>query len=160
MLPDFQVTLADTDETKSIFELIGDKPLALLDFYTNWCKTCPQVAKKIDEIASKYPENTYVLINLENDVEGAQEFYKQHGLKNVISAVVDDDLLGAFGIKGIPHKTIIRANVVTHNGADVDLDSIDFAATIATPSTSATDSTDKGYQGSRISKEWKSWEKK
>ena len=69
---------------------------------------------------------SYVLINLENDVEGAEEFCGKHAIKHCLSTVVDDDQLPQdFGIKGIPHKVVIQNGKVVQNGTkEVKLDEL------------------------------------
>ena len=44
---DFELELAG-GETTRLKALCSKHDLVVLDFYTAWCKACPEVAKKID----------------------------------------------------------------------------------------------------------------
>jgi thiol-disulfide isomerase/thioredoxin len=126
--PDFPVSFAaKPDEKVAISSICKDSDVVVLDFYTNWCKACPDTAKFIDSTAAKNGNGKarFLLINLENDAEDADAFFRAHDLKHAESCIVDDDLLTEFGIAGIPHKVIVKNNVVIANGPAVNLADFD-----------------------------------
>ena len=60
---------------KNNFESIknSDKPV-LLDFYADWCGPCRMVSPLVDEIAEENPQIIVGKINVDQEIELAQEF--------------------------------------------------------------------------------------
>ncbi|CAD7947189.1 unnamed protein product [Amoebophrya sp. A120] len=154
-LMDFPITVIDKETGKgkssSIAELSQQYEHLVLDFYTCWCTKCPDTAKELEGLATKFSDKNvaFLLINLENDDEGAGKFCKDHGITKCISSIVDDDEIPEeYGIKGIPHKCVVKGGVVVGNGPDVDLQSLSFssAAPSDDESTAASSSSDEEQQ--------------
>jgi len=182
---DFEYELAGKEGTTlSIKALVEKHEFVVLDFYTAWCKACPETAKKISSLAeeNKDADIKFCLFNLENSHGDATGFFEKHGLNKelLISGVVDDESEGieGYSIQGIPHKCVIQKGKIVANGAHVDLKSFSFSAAAAedagdkaeakpvekkeeakpTTVTGLVDSfkkTDREWRGSRVSKEFK-----
>jgi len=132
---DFPFTLLSSDgatKKTTLSELRGDDVI-VCDFFTSWCKACPETAKTIDRLAASDSSKKFIILNLEGDDEGTREFVETHQIKNTVVGVIEeDDVPKEYGIQGIPHKTVIGQNgVVLVNGHDVDLEKIDVAIAAA-----------------------------
>ncbi|CAD7968829.1 unnamed protein product [Amoebophrya sp. A25] len=140
MAPDFPMVETAMSRDTSLKELTSQYDVVILDFYTTWCAKCPDAAKEMQKLANdsstfsgSVKSAAFVLVNLENDLEGAAEFCEKHQIEatsdissakgsKVISVVIDDDLLPSeYGVQGIPHKTVIKNGFVVANGSDVEL---------------------------------------
>ncbi len=73
---------------KNNFESIknSDKPV-LLDFYADWCGPCRMVSPLVDEIAEENPQIIVGKINVDQEIELAQEF----GVASIPTLVVIKD---------------------------------------------------------------------
>jgi len=125
---DFPVTFTSKQDgsvkTQNVTELAEGYESVVMDFYTNWCTMCPATAKELDSLAAEEQGTKFLLINLENDIDDAAQFVKDHNITNMASVVVDDDTIAAFEIKGIPHKVLIQNGEIKMNGADVKVSEI------------------------------------
>jgi len=90
---EYEITGAEGKD-HSIKSLVEKHEFVVLDFYTAWCKACPETAKKISTLAEENKECDvkFCLFNLENSHEDANEFFLKHRLNKelLISGVVDD----------------------------------------------------------------------
>lgn len=73
---------------KNNFESVknSDKPV-LLDFYADWCGPCRMVSPLVDEIAEENPQIIVGKINVDQEIELAQEF----GVASIPTLVVIKD---------------------------------------------------------------------
>jgi len=124
---DFPFAVVGESTTTSLSELRKAHPACtvVVKFFTLWCKSCPASAQKIDACAKENRDVLFVILNLEGDLEGTKQFMLDNKLSDAVvcGVIEEDDVPRAYGIKGVPHKTVInREGVVCHNGSDVDLD--------------------------------------
>lgn len=55
-------------------EVKKSEKTVLLDFYADWCGPCRMVSPLVDEIAEEYPQYLVCKINVDEEMELAQEF--------------------------------------------------------------------------------------
>lgn len=55
-------------------ETVKAAPLALIDFYADWCGPCRMVSPIIDQIAEEEPELVVGKVNVDEEPELAEEF--------------------------------------------------------------------------------------
>jgi thioredoxin 1 len=48
--------------------------LLVIDFYATWCGPCKMLAPVFEEVADKYPDVTFVKVNVDEDEELARKF--------------------------------------------------------------------------------------
>jgi len=88
----------------------GGQPI-VIDFFAPWCKACPAAARELDAIAGgEYADRClFLLISVDGGVEGARAFAREVGIKHCLVAAVEDDDTPSnkFGVKGLPHKTLL-----------------------------------------------------
>ncbi len=48
--------------------------LLVIDFYATWCGPCKMLAPVFEEVAAKYPDVTFVKVNVDEDEELARKF--------------------------------------------------------------------------------------
>ena len=70
-------TMVKTVESVGEFESTVKAPnLTVVDFYADWCGPCKRIAPFIEGLVSKYPEVTFVKV----DVDALQEVAQQQGI--------------------------------------------------------------------------------
>jgi thioredoxin 1 len=81
--------------TENFSASIGDKPLAIVDFWAPWCAPCRAFAPVFAAAAAKHPDALFAKVNTEDQRElGAQ-----------------------FGIRSIPTLMIFRDNIIVFSEA-------------------------------------------
>jgi ribonucleoside-diphosphate reductase subunit M2 len=119
--PDIKLQVfSKTGETSrtTLFKLMSNGLPTVIDFFTTWCKACPDAAKKLEALTSKYAGRANFLVVCLEGEDGVVDFAKTHGIESCVVAAIEDldDLPEDLGIKGLPHLTLIDANkVVKHN---------------------------------------------
>mmetsp|Transcript_75460 Transcript_75460/g.170811 ORF Transcript_75460/g.170811 Transcript_75460/m.170811 type:complete len:516 (+) Transcript_75460:90-1637(+) len=144
----------------------------VLDFFAPWCEACPAAAQELERLAVDHDgQCLFVLINVDGGVESARNFANAHGISRCIVAAADEeeDLMSLYGVKGLPHKAILSADLKVLHNFEVKLPG-DLEAVIArreeaavTPKpgmASENVSVDVASSLSRISTEYKKLEKK
>ena len=48
--------------------------LLVIDFYATWCGPCKMLAPVFEEVAAKYPDATFVKVNVDEEEELARKF--------------------------------------------------------------------------------------
>jgi len=171
---DFPVSLTSDNSTTKIAELVSGSEKVVIDFYTCWCAKCPIVAQELDKLAEENTDIKVILVNLENDVDGALDFLKEHKLNNCVSTVVDDDELPSeYQVQGIPHKVLLKNGQIIANGSGVETSSILSLFEAEPPAEAAGEGgkekvvglgsnatkRDQAKKGSAVSAQWKEYEK-
>jgi len=120
--------------------------------------------KKIETLAAgKYRGQCNFIIACLEGTDGLVDFAKEHGIEQCIIAGLEDgdDFIDHFGVKGIPHLTLIDANNVVRGNFDVQLpEDLETILDIKEQSLKAAPLQVGGNATrSRISEEWKELEK-
>eukprot|EP00397_Hematodinium_sp_SG-2012_P014586 GEMP01014831.1.p1 GENE.GEMP01014831.1~~GEMP01014831.1.p1 ORF type:complete len:493 (+),score=129.54 GEMP01014831.1:184-1662(+) len=137
-----------TSVTTTLAKLCAEHPnkSVVLDFVTNWCVSCPAIARKIDSFADTEKDALFVILNLEGQHDETRTFMRDNSISHAIVGVIADDAVPReYGIKGLPHKTAIRNSLVTHNGHDVDLDARPWSMAIVNAPTPAKSNPRRDY---------------
>uniref|UniRef100_A0A194AK15 Thioredoxin n=1 Tax=Pinctada fucata TaxID=50426 RepID=A0A194AK15_PINFU len=62
-------------KTKEEFDgKLKEKPLALVDFYADWCGPCRMIAPKIEEFAKEFTNVTFLKVNVDESSEISEEY--------------------------------------------------------------------------------------
>jgi len=103
-------------------------PVVIIHFFAPWCATSPELAQKIDDMQQTYGENVCILIlNLKQSANETVRFLRENDIQfSKIGFLDQENLPMEYGIKGLPHKTVILPDgEVKHNGSDVTLRQIE-----------------------------------
>jgi len=98
----------------------------VLDFFAPWCKACPAAAQHLERIAQDFAGRCLcILVCVDGGADAAKEFAAAHGLSHCTLAAVDEDedLAAKYGVKGLPHKSLISADRVLVKNYDLELPS-------------------------------------
>ena len=86
-------------------EILNQKGVALVDFYTTWCGPCKMLSPVIDEIANEHPEITVGKVNVdENNALSAM-----YGIMSVPTLLVFKDGIVVLKTTGYQSKTEIAS---------------------------------------------------
>ena len=55
-------------------KIIKEKECVVVDFYANWCGPCKMLRPNLEEIASQYPEISFVSIDVDKEDELSREY--------------------------------------------------------------------------------------
>lgn len=80
----------------------------VLDFFAPWCKACPAAAQHLEELSESY-DCDFLLICVDGSLAEAKAWASEHGIRRCqVAAVCDEDAPAeAYGVSGLPHKTLI-----------------------------------------------------
>merc|ERR1719191_524601 len=125
--PDFLFEILGPNGMSSsttLTQVLSNGRPTVVDFYTSWCKACPVTARKIEAMAvdPRYVGKVnFLLMNLEGDEgsEPARTFCEENGIKVCKQCVLDsENLPDAYGVQGIPHKTLIDEKGIVRQNLD------------------------------------------
>ena len=108
--PDVTFTLLDD----STVRLAGQKgKVVVLDFWATWCGPCVAGLPKIAEVTKKLADRGVVFyaLNLDQTRRTVRRHLRTNKLDVTVS-VVDQPILEAFGVSGVPHTVVIDATGV------------------------------------------------
>jgi cytochrome c biogenesis protein CcmG/thiol:disulfide interchange protein DsbE len=111
LAPDFTLPLF-SGGTLSLHSLKG-KPV-LLNFWASWCVPCREETPLLVRLHKTYGPRgiVFVGVNVEDDARAAREFLGQYRVDYPVVRSVDDGLIDAYAIPGIPTTVFIGANGV------------------------------------------------
>ena len=67
-------------ETEKEFnQLLKDEKAVFVDFYADWCGPCKMIGPVVEELASEYPDVTFVKVN----VDDYPELAKRYGVMSI-----------------------------------------------------------------------------
>ena len=91
----------------------GGKPV-VLNFWASWCVPCREETPLLVRLHKTYGPRGIVFIgvNVEDNEPGAREFLRQFRVDYPVARSVDDRLIDAYAIPGIPTTVFIGANGV------------------------------------------------
>mmetsp|Transcript_35933 Transcript_35933/g.81652 ORF Transcript_35933/g.81652 Transcript_35933/m.81652 type:complete len:503 (-) Transcript_35933:91-1599(-) len=98
----------------------------VLDFFAPWCKACPAAAQHLDSLAGDFAGRClFLLVCVDGGLDGAREWAEAQGIRRCTLAAVDEDedLAGALGVHGLPHKALISPDGVVVANYDLELPS-------------------------------------
>lgn len=78
------------DNIDQVFEAHN---FVLLDFWADWCAPCKALSAIIDQIAQEYPEVTFAKVNIDEQLEIAEDF----------------------GVQSIPRVLVVRNKTVVYD---------------------------------------------
>ena len=108
--PDVTFTLLD-DATVRLAGLKGK--VVVLDFWATWCGPCVAGLPKVAEVTKKLADRGVVMfaLNLDQTRRTVRRHLRSNKLDVTVS-VVDQPILEAFGVSGVPHTVVIDATGV------------------------------------------------
>jgi cytochrome c biogenesis protein CcmG/thiol:disulfide interchange protein DsbE len=109
--PDFTLPLF-SGGTLNLHSLKG-KPV-LLNFWASWCVPCREETPLLVRLHKTYRPRgiVFVGVNVEDDERAARAFLQQYHVDYPVVHSVDDGLIDAYAIPGIPTTVFIGANGV------------------------------------------------
>lgn len=116
--PAFDLPLLDGGQVKRA-ELAGS--VVLVDFWASWCTPCRHSLPDYDALDAKLkPRGFRVLaVNLDEEVDDARGFLKEHPLKLAIARDPEGKTAEAFGLRGMPTSYLLGCDGTvreTHTG--------------------------------------------
>jgi len=125
--PDFELIVVEADGTSrqtTLAKVREGRPL-VADFFAPWCKSCPAAAKRLEEMSQNpaYSGCVFVIICVDGGEEAAHAFAKEHGLRNIVMASVEEDgePPAEYGVSGLPHHVVIDADGIVAKNYEVSL---------------------------------------
>jgi len=118
--PDF--TLPDITEGKPPITLSALRGKTVyVDFWASWCAPCLRSMPLINELYVKYREQGFevIAINVDDPIEDGRDFLLDTPLDYLIAADTKGEMLGAYGVRGMPtsflidHEGVVR---MVHTG--------------------------------------------
>lgn len=109
--PDFTLPLV-SGGTVSLHNFKG-KPV-VLNFWASWCVPCREETPLLVRLHKTYGPRGIVFIgvNVEDNEQAAREFLRQYRVDYPVARSVDDRVIDAYAIPGIPTTVFIGANGV------------------------------------------------
>ncbi|MEM2995289.1 MAG: thioredoxin [Candidatus Bathyarchaeia archaeon] len=94
-------------------EIVGQKPIALIDFWASWCGPCLAFAPVIDELAKEYSGKVFVgKLNVDENPETAERFQ----IFSIPTVVIIKNGREVERIVGVVPKKQIEALIRKHLG--------------------------------------------
>ena len=86
----------------------------MLNFWASWCVPCREETPLLVRLHKTYGPRGIVFIgvNVEDNEQAAREFLRQYRVDYPVARSVDDRLIDAYAIPGIPTTVFIGANGV------------------------------------------------
>lgn len=106
--PDF--TLPDIAEGKPPITLSSLRGKTVyVDFWASWCAPCLRSMPLINELYAKYRDQGFevIAINVDDPIEDGREFLLDTPLDYLIAADPKGEMLGAYGVRGMPTSFLI-----------------------------------------------------
>ena len=106
MAPDFSTQNLQGEEV-SLYQLIADKDVVLLDFWASWCAPCIQTFPKLKELYAEYKDQGFeiVMVSIDDTNEEWAEASEEHELAWLDLGDISEDMgpiALAYGVQGIP----------------------------------------------------------
>lgn len=123
--PDF--TLKDlTGTAVKLSDLKGK--VVLINFSTTWCPHCRHAVPTLNKVASAYKGKEFALysIHIQESQKKVSSFAEKYGVSYPILIDGDGSVAQAYGVRGIPSRTIVGKD-----GKIVCRDCTDFEAELA-----------------------------
>ncbi len=60
--------------SEELRQTIANQGKVLVDFFATWCGPCKMLAPVIDKVAEKTPDVTFVKVDIDKNVDAAEEF--------------------------------------------------------------------------------------
>jgi thioredoxin 1 len=90
-----QSSIVKSVSTSAFEAFIGQHSVIFVDFWASWCAPCRQFAHVYEQVAAKYPDITFVKVNIEEEHELAEMFH----------------------IRSIPHLMVFKQGIVIYSEA-------------------------------------------
>ncbi len=107
--PDFTLPLF-SGGTLSLHSLKG-KPV-VLNFWASWCVPCREETPLLVRLNKTYGPRgiVFVGVNVEDEERAARQFLRQYRVDYSVVRAVEDDVIEAYAVPGIPTTVFIGAN--------------------------------------------------
>ncbi len=85
-------------------KIIKEKECVVVDFYANWCGPCKMLRPILEEIASQYPEISFVSI----DVDKEDELSREYGIYSIPCLILFKNGLEEKRVVGLKSKDELK----------------------------------------------------
>lgn len=111
LAPDFTV-YDENGNAVDLHDYLG-KPI-VLNFWATWCYYCKIEMPDFNEVAKKYPDVQFLMVNATGTrgetVESAKKYISDNGFEFNVLYDIDRDALNTYGVTGFPTTFFIASN--------------------------------------------------
>ena len=105
---------------KKLSEFLAEGKPIVIDFYANFWPACGPAASEMDKLANEHENVTFLLVNLKGIADG-KAYKSDKGLSSPKLIHAAGRPPNDYGLKYIPHKTIIKDGKIIKNFDGVNL---------------------------------------